>query len=112
MAEIKKILDEYGIIHEGNKVLPPELKLKFLEALSELEDNGCHRKRVFPKTRLHRVTGLEKAIYRADIDKISGWRIHVQYDSKLNTLILKDIVKGQKHDDVIQIIDSKKNRYQ
>lgn len=112
MAEIKKILDEFGIIHEGNKVLPQELKIEFLEALSELEDNECHKKRDFPKTRLHRVTGWEKAIYRADIDKISGWRIHVQYESKSNTLILKDIAEGQRHDDVIKIIKSKKNRYQ
>lgn len=112
MAEIKKILDEFGIIYEGNKVLPQELKLDFLEALSELEDNECHKKRSFPKTRLHRVTGWEQAIYRADIDKISGWRIHVQYDSKSKNLILKDIVDGQRHDDVIKIIKSKKNRYQ
>jgi len=112
MAVIKKLLDEYGIIHEGNKVLPQELKLEFLEALSELEDNDCHKNRVFPKTRLHRVTGWEKAVYRADIDKISGWRIHVQYETKSNTLILKDIIEGQKHDDVIKIIKSRKNRYQ
>jgi hypothetical protein len=38
------------------KVLPDEqLKIAFLEALAELEDNECHRTRKFPKTRLHKV---------------------------------------------------------
>jgi len=112
MAEIKKLLDEFGIIYEGNKILPAEFKSKMLEALAELEDNDCHKNRSFPITRLHKVTGIEQAIYRADIDKISGWRIHVQYDKNANVLILKDIIEGQKHDDVIKIIKSKKNRYQ
>lgn len=111
MAEIKKLLDEFGIIHEGNKILPDEFKIKFLEALAELEDNECHKKRTFPKTRLHRVTGIEQAIYRADIDKISGWRIHLQYEKQNGYLILKDIIDGQKHDNVIKVIKSKKNRY-
>ena len=112
MAEIKKILDQYGIIHEANKVLPDDdHRLKFLESLAELEDNSCHKSRIFPKTRLHRVTGYEKAIYRADIDKTSGWRIHVQYDKGTKQLVLKDIIAGQKHDDVIKIIKSKKERY-
>lgn len=109
MAQIKIIVDEYGIIHEANKILPKELKNDFLEALAELEDNECHRTRNFPKTHLHRVTGIKQAIYRAYIDKISGWRIHTQYeDQKLH---LKDIIDGQNHDDVIQVIKSKKNRY-
>ncbi len=109
MAEIKKLLDEFGVIYEANKILPQELKLDFLEALAELENNECHKNRNFPKTRLHKVTGIQQAIYRADIDKISGWRIHVQY--KDGYLVLKDIIEGQDHDDVIKVINRKKNRY-
>lgn len=111
LAEIKALLDEYGIIHEATKILPDdELKLAFLEALAELEDNEAHRTRSFPKTRLHRVTGVKQAIYRADIDKISGWRLHVQYiDSQIQ---LKDIIEGQKHDDVLRVIKAKKHRYE
>jgi hypothetical protein len=112
MAEIKKLLDEFGIIHEGNKILPDNFKVQFLEALAELEDNECHKTRNFPKTRLHKVTGVEQAIYRADIDQISGWRIHVQYDKATGYIILKDIIEGQKHDQVVKIIKSKRNRYQ
>ena len=112
MAEIKKILDEFGIIYEANKILPDDShKIQFLEALAELEDNECHKNFSFPKTRLHRVTGYEKAIYRADINKISGWRIHVQYDKQTKQLLLKDIIPGQQHDDVIKIIKAKKDRY-
>ena len=111
MAETKKLLDEYGVIYEGNKILTQELKLGLLEALAELEDNECHKKRTFPVTRLHKVKGWKQAIYRADIDKISGWRIHVQYEKETNTLIIKDIIEGQRHDDVIKVIKSKKNRY-
>ena len=112
MAEIKVLLDEFGIIHEANKVLPDaDHKVEFLSALAELEDNSCHKKRSFPKTRLHRVTGYKKTIYRADINKISGWRIHLQYDGNTGQIHLKDIIEGQKHDDVIKVIKSKKGRY-
>ncbi len=111
MAQFLDLIDEYGIIYEAMKILPNnELKIGFLEALAELEDRECHRLKQFPKTRLHKVKGIKQAIYRADIDKISGWRIHVQFvDGKL---YLKDIIQGQKHDNVIQIIKSKKGRYE
>ena len=110
MAQILTLCDEYGIIYEAMKILPDKFKVSFLEALAELEDGECHRTRTFPKTRLHKVTGVKQAIYRADIDKISGWRIHVQYiDGKIH---LKDIIEGQKHDNVIDVIKSKKGRYE
>lgn len=113
MAQIKALLDEYGIIFEAVKLLPDEKhKLQLLEALAELEDNSCHCSHSFPKTRLHRIKGYKKAVYRADIDKISGWRIHLQYNKVTGFLHLKDIIKGQKHDDVIIIIKSKKDRYE
>ena len=110
MANVKPLLDEYGVIHEALKKLPDNrLKLEFLESLAELEDNACHRHRQFPKTRLHRVRGVKQAIYRADITKISGWRIHVQYvDGKI---VLKDVIEGGRHDDVVKVIRSKKGRY-
>jgi hypothetical protein len=110
MSQIKSLLDEYGVIHEAMKILPDDIKIDFLEALAELEDNECHRTRTFPKTRLHKVKGIKQAIYRADINKISGWRIHIQYiDGKIH---LKDIIEGQLHDDVIEVIKSKKGRYE
>lgn len=111
MAQIKKLCDEYGVIHEACKVLPSNLRDRFLDALAELEDKGCHVSRSYPKTRLHRVKGYEKAVYRADIDKTSGWRLHVQFEKKTDTLHLKDVIEGQKHDDVIKVIKSKKDRY-
>ncbi len=92
------------------KVLPDdELKISFLEALAELEDSECHRTRKFPKTRLHKVKGVKQAVYRADIDKISGWRIHIQYVN--GEIHLKDIIEGQRHDATLEIIKSKKSRY-
>ncbi|MGM3304952.1 hypothetical protein ACSQ6I_03030 [Anabaena sp. WFMT] len=109
MPQIKPLLDEYGVIYEAMQILPEELKIDFLKALAELEDNECHRTRTFPKTRLHKVTGIKQAIYRADIDKISGWRIHLQYiEGKIH---LKDIIGGQHHDNVIEVIKLKKDRY-
>jgi hypothetical protein len=110
MAQKKTLLDEYGIIHQAIKTLPDEKhKIQMLEALAELEDNQCHASKTFPKTRFHRVVGYRKAIYRADIDKTSGWRIHVQYNN--GQLHLKDIINGKQHDNVIKIIKAKKNRY-
>ncbi|MBD2297532.1 hypothetical protein H6G80_00770 [Nostoc sp. FACHB-87] len=110
MPQIKPLFDEHGVIYEAMKILPDELKIDFLEALAELEDNECHRTRTFPKTRLRKVKGIKQAIYRADIDKLSGWRIHLQYiDGKIH---LSDIIEGQRHDDVIEVIKSKKHRYE
>lgn len=110
MAQIKPLLDEYGVIFQAQKILPTNnLKLSFLESLAELENNESHTNQSFPKTRLHKIKGVKQNIYRADIDKISGWRIHVQYiDGKLH---LKDIIEGQKHNQVQKVIASKKNRY-
>ena len=43
---LKPLFDEYGIIHQAMDILPDDkLKLCFLEALAELEDNECHSKR-------------------------------------------------------------------
>ncbi|MBE9207709.1 hypothetical protein IQ244_14515 [Nostoc sp. LEGE 06077] len=110
MPQIKPLLDEHGVIYEAMKILPDNLKIDFLEALAELEDNECHRTRTFPKTRLRKVKGIKQAIYRADIDKLSGWRIHLQYiDGKIH---LNDIIEGQRHNDVIEVIKSKKHRYE
>ena len=112
MAEIKVLLDEYGIIYQANKSLPDDKhKVQLVEALAELEDNTCHKSRKFPVTRLHRVRGYKKAVYRADVNKISGWRLHLQYDKATKQLHLKDIIDGQLHDNVIKVIKSKRGRY-
>jgi hypothetical protein len=79
------------------------------EALAELEDNECHRTRSFPKTRLHRVSGVKQTVYRADINKVSGWRIHLQYIN--GNIALKDVIEGRRHDDVLKVIKTKKGRY-
>lgn len=111
MAQNLALCDEYGIIYQAIRILPnDQLKLSFLDALAELEDGECHRTRKFPKTRLHKVKGVKQAIYRADIDKVSGWRIHVQYIN--GEIHLKDVIEGQKHDDVLEVIKSKKSRYE
>ena len=111
MAEIKPIFDEYGIIFKAQRKLPDDsLRMAFFEALAELEDNECHRTRNFPKTRLHRVTGVKEAVYRADITKVSGWRIHLQYVN--DSLHLKDLIEGSRHDAILKIIKSKKDRYE
>jgi hypothetical protein len=111
VAQFKKLVDEYGIIYHAYHSLPnDQLKLEFLEALAELANEECHRTRTFPKTRLHRVVGIKQKIYRADVNKISGWRIHLQYiDGELH---LKDLIPGSQHDNVHRIIKSKKGRYE
>ena len=111
MARKKPLFDEYGVIYEAQKKLPDDkLKIKLLEALAELEDNECHRTRDFPKTQLHRVRGIKETIYRAYIDKTSGWRLHLQYSD--GEIHLKDVIEGRRHDDVTKVIKSKKIRYE
>jgi len=113
MAEVKALLDEFGVIHEAHKILPDDQhRIQLVEALAELEDNTCHKQRNFPKTRLHKVTGVKQAVYRADINKTSGWRLHLQYDKPNGQLHLKDVIDGQLHDNVVRVIKAKKNRYE
>jgi hypothetical protein len=104
------IFDEWGVIRDAHNKLPStELRAAFLAALDELENNECPRRRNFPRTRLHKVVGYKEPVYRADADKISGWRIHLQYDG--GEIHLKDLIEGQKHDDVLEQIKTKKERY-
>jgi hypothetical protein len=111
VARNSVLVDAWGVIYEAERTLPTgQLKLALVEALAELEDYECHRTRKFPKTRLHRVVGYKEAVYRADIDKISGWRLHLQFDE--GQIHLKDVIEGQKHDDVLSQIEVKKVRYQ
>src|SRR5215467_13826282 len=111
VARTSVLLDAWGVIYEAEKTLPSEqLKLALLQALAELEDYECHRTRKFPKTRLHRVVGYKEPVYRADIDKTSGWRLHLQYEE--GQIHLKDVIDGQKHDNVMAKIEAKKERYQ
>jgi len=111
MTRTKTLVDEHGIINEACRILPDDShKIKFMEALGELEDNDSHRSRTFPKTRMHLVKGAKQKVYRADIDKISGWRLHLQLVE--GKLYLRDIIEGQKHDNVLKVIKSKKIRYE
>ncbi len=105
MAQTKTLVDEHGIINEACKILPDDYKVSFLEALGELEDNTSHNLKKFPRTRLHRVRGTKQIVYRADIDKTSGWRMHLQHIG--GVLYLRDIIEGQKHDDVVKVIKKK-----
>ena len=105
----KGLVDNKAVIQKANKLLPDELCREFLEALAELEDNEAHRTRTFPKTRLHKVSGA-KDIYRADINKISGWRIHLIYGTD-NRIYLCDVLKGSEHNRVQKVIKKRKNLY-
>ena len=77
MAVIKGMVDDHGTIYVCNKKLPDEFKMKLIEVLAELQDNECHATHQFPKSQLHKIDGVKK-VYRAYIDKTSGWRLHVK----------------------------------
>src|SRR5271170_6835656 len=113
MAQPKGLVDDFGILMECQKVLPDDRhRLQLLESIAELENNEAHATRSFPKTRLHKITGVKEAIYRADIDKITGWRLRVQYSRADQRLHLKDVVPGKLHDSVVKVIKSKQSRYE
>lgn len=105
----KGLVDDKSVIRKANKKLPDELLKGFFDALGELEDNEAHRIRNFPKTRLHKIAG-QKDIYRADIDKISGWRIHLTYGAD-NRIYLCDVLEGKEHDRIRKVIKNRKDLY-
>ena len=106
----KGIIDDKAVIKKANKLLPIDLCKGFIEAIAELEDNEAHRTRSFPKTRLHKVEGA-KDIYRADIDQISGWRIHLMYGKDDQRLHLCDVLERKEHDRVTKVIKKRKSHY-
>jgi len=113
MAQPKGLVDDFGILMECQKVLPDNRhRLQLLESIAELENNQAHATRSFPKARLHKIAGIKEAVYRADIDKISGWRLHLQYSRVDQRLHLKDVIAGQLHDNAVKAIKSKKDRYE
>lgn len=111
MANIKGLVDDNGVIYECNKILPEEFKIALVEVLAELENNECHKTRVFPKSQLHKIQGV-KNVYRVYIDKITGWRLHVQYgeDKRLH---LCDVLEPVEHDRSTnkKVIQRKKGKY-
>lgn len=111
-SRIKPLYDGNGVIRDAAKVLPTaELKLAFLDALAELEENECHRMKTYPRTRLHLVSVGNLRFLRGYIDKISGWRLHARFGAG-GGLLLIDVIPGQKHDDVVQVVLAKKERYE
>lgn len=111
MAEIKGLVDDTGVIYKCNKILPEEYKIKLVEVLAELEDNSCHKYKNFPKSELHKTIGADK-VYRAYIDKLSGWRLHVQYGND-KRIHLCDVLKPNEHDRGTKkkVIKQKKQKY-
>lgn len=112
MAEIKKLRDNLGVLHQTYKDLPSDYHSDLVKTLAELEDNECHRKHKFPHTQLHKAKGLGKAIgdiYICYIHKISGWRFQVQY--KDGYIELLNISCPEEHDRVDKVIISKKNKF-
>lgn len=107
---IKPLKDDNGAIKQAYRDLPQELHNAFFKSLAELEDNECHRTQTFPHTQLHKVTGAKKNVYRAYIDKTSGWRIHLQYGHN-NYIEINEILTGQEHDNAAKIIKTRKGKY-
>jgi len=110
MNKNMQMLDEYGIIHEASINLPKDLWKNLILSLSELEDNECHRAHKFPITNLRKVEGIKEAVYRANIKKYPCWRIHLQYSD--NMLKLKQLLSPEQHDNPIEVVKSKRGRYE
>jgi hypothetical protein len=112
MAQIRELRDPHGVVYEAVKILPDtKHKVGLIETLAELEEASRYASNDFPKARLHKVAGVKQDVFRADINKHSGWRIHVQHSSDGKHLILNDVLEGKEHDAVVRLIKTKRHRY-
>lgn len=108
--EIKPLKDDLGVIAKAYKILPVELYNNFLESISKLENNDNHKNRD-QQLRIHKIEGTGKEnVYRADINKTKGWRIHFKYDDN-NYIKLCDVLSNQEHDMCLKKVQDRKNRY-
>lgn len=112
MAKTREIRDPHGVVHEANRILKDKkLKLGLLDALAELEDEGCFERKSFPKTRLHKVRGVKESVFRADVDQKTGWRLHIQHATDGPYILLNDILEAREHDHAATMIRTRKHRY-
>jgi hypothetical protein len=112
MAKTREIRDPHGVVHQANRILrDKKLKLGLLDALAELEDEECFARKSFPKTRLHKVTGVKESVFRADVDQKTGWRLHVQHAPDGTHILLNDILESRVHDHAARMIKTRKHRY-
>jgi hypothetical protein len=108
----KALLDKYGIIRKAAKVLPDKRhRLAFLEALDEIETYECYRTRRFPKTEAKILAGIKPPIYRAYIEKTSGWRLHFRLN-EAQQVQLADVLTRQEHDDWRDKVTERRWRYE
>lgn len=112
MARIHELRDPHGVVYEAVKMLPDtKHKVGLVETLAELEEADRYASNDFPKARLHKVAGVKQNVFRADINKHSGWRIHVQHSIDGKHLILNDVLEGKDHDAVVRLIKTRRHRY-
>lgn len=111
-TSVMRLTDVEGVIADAFHKLPSDgLKVSFLEALAELTDRNAHWTRQFPVTRLHRLQGVSQQVYRADVDKTSGWRIHLIYGPHRHELVLVEVIEGEDHDHASRRVKQRKGRY-
>lgn len=109
----KTLIDENGIIRQAWESLSEDkLKMGFLQTLAELTDNNLWkqgaRPKNFPHARVHPLPGRKPLIYRADVDKLSGWRVHFHLRDK--AVVLLDLATGKEHDRVQQVAKRARGR--
>ncbi|QFJ56270.1 hypothetical protein FXF36_14500 [Pseudobutyrivibrio xylanivorans] len=104
--------DMNGVIFESNDKLNDDNKLNLVAVLAELEDENSHKHREFPISQLHKVTGVE-GVYRAYINKIEGWRIHLTYNKAEKTFEIVELLSPGEHDRGTKnkVIKSKAKKY-
>ncbi len=98
------LIDERGIIHKALKLLPNQLRGRFLEVLAELQDESCYRYQRFHKTKLKRIKGTQIPLYCAKIDDAERWKLYLYYQE--GKLYLQDIIYpvAKPHKDSLDII--------
>jgi len=105
------VVDDDGLIGRAKKLLPEDLMPDLIDAIAELEDNSNFVHRTFHHTKLHLMKGQETPVYIAYVDKISGWRILVQYGEERNEIRLKKLITGEEHDRMANAVKSNKRKF-
>lgn len=103
MGLAKGLVDEFGIIKEIFENVPSEFHCKFLDSISELEDNDAFKHWEFPKSRFHKMENTNREVFRFDIDKATGWRViaTLEKDSRMH---LKALSYPSDHDDANKVV--------
>lgn len=94
------VIDGKGVFTSANKEFvncKAKYKDKLISVIAELQGEYAHESHQFPNSGLHKQEG-QRGLWRAYIDKTSGYRLILKIEKKEKKIFLMGITNPEEHD--------------